>query len=233
MEERREAVSVDSIFDTFKRKSAIRHDDYEHAIPSRVGETMYIDIGSSREKARASFIGSRKNEYFIMELPVVNDHPLDINNNDKMVIRYICDGKLYGFQSQVMLKIGQPLNLVFLNYPDYFEEVSLRRSPRITLVTPLERESGDSNVEHTITVSGVGALLCLSKVLDPEAKLSISFSLPEGKRVENMGCRIVRQEACGTSFHTAVEFDLKHAAIKDIEKHVRRVVNAQGGFASA
>jgi len=233
MENRREAVSVDGIFETFKRKSTIRHDDCEHAVPARVGEIMYVDVVSSREKARAAFIGSRKKEYFIIEIPTVEDRVLNVSNNDRMIIRYICDGKLYGFQSHVILKIGQPLNLVFLTYPSFFEEVSLRRSPRVILVTPIERESGDIRLEHTINISGVGALLSLNNALDPENPIVISFNLPDGKRVENMPCRIVRQEEHGSAYHTAVEFDLKHEAIKDIERHVRRVVHAQGDFASA
>ncbi len=226
----------DSILEIARKRSAIKHEASVDHLPDRAGVPVFVDLRleGKRVKTETGFVGCTKKKFIILETPKIDGRPAEVLNNERIVVRYVTEGKILGFHSEVVLNIGPPLNLTFVKFPASFEEVNLRRSPRISLVAPLTRQGNEQANDSLLNLSGLGAMLKLDGRISVGQRIEISFSLPNKKEIEDLGCKVLRRRADSeTSYAVGVEFEPGQVELTEIEKYIRTVVSAEKMYANA
>jgi c-di-GMP-binding flagellar brake protein YcgR len=88
---------------------------------------------------------------------------------NKVTVRYITDGDVLGFQSELLGTINEPVRLLFVAYPTLIARRSLRSSKRVECYLPADlnidrAKSGDIVREGIVTdISGTGCNLNMVK----------------------------------------------------------------------
>ncbi|RJO68576.1 MAG: flagellar brake protein [Myxococcales bacterium] len=190
--------------------------------PVQVGMDLFVEmkIGSNRHKIRTQLVGFRRGEYLIIGTPRVGSSLVTYADKRAMVIRYFLDGAAYGFAAEVLRTMGPPFNLTFLKFPETIEQMTLRKSPRIPVVIPINREGGNVEREAIVNLSASGALLQMNEAVAVDSKIEISFTLPSGISIQNMVCIVRRSEASPNRVLVGVQFDETHAQYAAIGEYI-------------
>jgi len=175
------------------------------------GQEIFVEAEINRVNARVKtyLVGGLRGDFLIISAPRVNGQIIPLKEGREIVIRYIQEGAVYGFASKVMRGIGQPFNLAILQYPTAIEEVSLRRSPRIPVVIPVERDGVQRKGEMIVNLSSGGAAVLLNQMVQMEDTFNLSFTLPNGTFIKNLAVSVMRIEASSGKIIVGVAFDEK------------------------
>ncbi len=191
------------------------HDEERHRVLENTPDIMIIPgqevfvealVNGVNARVKTRLTGGLKGEYLIIGTPRVNGQIVPLRDGRDIVIRYIQEGAVFGFASKIMRTIGQPFNLAIVSYPTAIEEVSLRRSPRIPVVIPVERDEVQRQGELIINLSDGGCALQLNQMVDMGEVFLLSFTLPNGVFIKNIVSKVMRIEAsagkvvCGVCF---------------------------------
>lgn len=200
------------------------------ATPIQPGMALFVDFkfGNARAKASSQLVGYIQGEYIILQTPKINGAFTNYAGQKEVVVRYLLNGCIYGFKVAIIRMLSSPLNLTFLKYPDQIEEISLRKSPRVQVVIPLEREGGDPTKEWMLNLSTNGGLFQLAGHVRIDEKINVSFTLPDGERVEKLGCIIRRLDASSSRITAGVQFDHKHPDFPKISSYLSIVMETLG-----
>jgi len=200
-------------------------DLFRHA-PAQVGMEMFIEfkVRGHSEKIKTKLVGYVSGEYLVVATPKVNGIPVNYGaSNNTLVVRYLHEGSVFGFQTAALRMIGAPFYLTFLRYPESIEEVSLRRNPRISVVIPIERDDGDKESEFLINLSENGALLKLKKPVGIDDTIYLMFALPNGKVMQDLECRVRRVEMNSAQILAGVEFKAPEGRLAPIRQYLDMV----------
>ena len=96
-----------------------------------VGIPLQIEIHGLDAKIKTKLIGMETWEYLIIKAPVgyAGIRNLMVEGN-KVVVRYVQEGTVYGFEAYIKCVIDKPTSLLVIDYPRSVEEKSLRKSER-------------------------------------------------------------------------------------------------------
>lgn len=100
---------------------------------------LQISMKNINARLESEFVGLANSRCIIATCPdddisevlsraIVLDNPV--------VVRYIHDGKIFGFQSEIIGSISEPARLIFMNYPKIVEKLDLRRQKRLSCLLP-------------------------------------------------------------------------------------------------
>jgi c-di-GMP-binding flagellar brake protein YcgR len=151
-------------------------------------------------KFNTIFLGCKEGEYVFLDFPPSQTGQyIPLEENEPCIIRFVKEGKVYGFQSFIEKVIKSPLPFLLIKYPESIDQINLRSAIRyhVQLETFLSSHPSDSNVEDRfkgfiIDISEGG---CLVKTIDSfpiNTSLFLSFSLPETGEIKNLETRIAR-----------------------------------------
>jgi len=201
------------------------------------GQEIFVEAEINRVNARVKtfLVGGMRGDFLIIMAPRVNGQIIPLKEQREIVIRYIQEGAVYGFASKVQRSIGQPFNLAIIQYPSAIEEVSLRRSPRIPVVIPVERDGVQRKGEMIVNLSAGGAAVLLNQMVQMEDTFNLSFTLPNGTFIRDMAVKVMRIEASSGKIVAGVAFDERSGqgkqAVCEYLKLVQLTVNCRGdGF---
>ncbi|MBF0566258.1 MAG: flagellar brake protein [Nitrospirae bacterium] len=68
-----------------------------------------------------------------------------------VIVRYVHNGKVFGFESVVMGSITTPVRLLFINYPRVIEKINLRRQERLFCLLPARLIVDNESTAGTFT----------------------------------------------------------------------------------
>jgi len=192
---------------------------------SENGVDLYLDF-PNREYTNliaAPFVGCSGGDYLIIKTPKTEGSYIPFDDSEQVVVRYLCDGKAYGFHTRAIKSIHSPMRLTFLQYPDSFEEMCLRRDTRIPLILAIKRAGQKPLDEWVLNISSSGALLRLEQEVQPSASLYISFTMPDGCAVDRLPCNVIRCQKQGDYCMVGVEFKTDHAKLPFIKSYIEKV----------
>lgn len=164
-----------------------------------------VNVKNKRMRAKASVLGWKEPKYIMTTFPYVGNRLLVSSPGAEMIIRYLCDGVVYGFTAQMIHKQQDPFPMWVLNYPKVFETKNLRRSPRIQLVMPVKSSAAGS--WHSLDLSSHGALLSVDQDTDIDEQVTISFTLPNGVEVKDLPAKVMRVQKTKDENLIGVNFD--------------------------
>lgn len=190
---------------------------------------LEFETRSGRSKVKTVLVGSDPGKYIIIATPRIEGVPVKLlGSPDSVIIRYLLDGSVFGFESKIVKKVGDPFFLTILDYPKQIEQISLRIEPRITIVLPLSREGGDPTKECLLNFSVKGALLQLQHAVKRDQVFSISFSMPNGKAILDVKCLVKRVEMYHDRILAGVQFQPSSKQVAQLD-HFFEVIKTNLG----
>jgi c-di-GMP-binding flagellar brake protein YcgR len=137
-----------------------------------VGLPVQIEISGVSIKMSSVSVGYLTDNCLIIKYPstgAFGSIASRLFKGNKVTVRYISDGDVLGFQSELLATISEPVKLLFVAYPTLIARRSLRSSRRVECYLPadlnVERaKNGDIVRDGIVTdISGMGCNLNMVK----------------------------------------------------------------------
>ena len=166
-----------------------------------VGESIQLIGYLDKRRLNSRVLGWLEGEYIVVSFPTSNNEGEGVNlpKDAAVVCRGMIDGRMHSFKTHVLHSMTQPLECLFLVYPNDMEDLSGNKGFRLDIEipasaiivprdmeTPLESAEG---IEVTIqNMSASGAIVRLPENLELEIfdLVFLNFQLPDGNSVENL-----------------------------------------------
>jgi hypothetical protein len=160
------------------------------------GTELQLEIDGVAGRVRSELVGMEHGKYLIVKTPTVA-HLGGIGGKlyagNRVVVRYVFGGSVYGFETSVIDAIATPVRVVFLTCPKVVNERNIRSNRRIETLLPARIALGDQSAEGTVTdISTSGchfgtkmhkgaAPFVVKNAVDKDVELSVQ--LPPASRV--------------------------------------------------
>lgn len=149
----------------------------------------------AQECSSVALIGFLHEQSLIVSLPKREDHIVQVDRGDKLIIRFSKEDTIYAFNSSIMEINQTPYPHVHLTYPENIQAKLLRRGNRVDVdkhALQLKIKNNNFNGAVTITnISEYGAKLISAYNLgQPEEKLTIELDLPQYPEKVELNCKI-------------------------------------------
>ena len=119
-----------------------------------IGTEMQLEIDGVSSRIRSQLIGMEPNEYMIVKTPTLSQFggiSVKLYSGNRVVVRYVFGGSVYGFETSIIESISSPYRLLFLKTPKVVSERNIRANRRMNTTLPGRVIAGDSVIEGTIT----------------------------------------------------------------------------------
>ena len=111
-------------------------------ITADVGDELLIQIEGTKIRFKSNLVGVERDAYLIVKTPNMPGIGNKITAGDTVIVRYLSEGSVFGFESVIEGSIVRPARLIFIKYPKFVECKSIRRFKRISCNIPA---TGDIN----------------------------------------------------------------------------------------
>ncbi len=197
----------------------------------RIGTEFMIEIVDLKIRLKSHVVGMEDFKYILVDATSLNtvagSYLDETVKNSPVIIRYLCDGYIYGFKTEVLNMIYNPVKLIFFAYPDKIEEYNVRSNPRYNCILPGEIKTGSDTVMLIIMdiskngcgcavkTSGVNNKEQLFKSFEMNSKIDLIIQLPGME--ENLGVN-------GTIMHVSLLDDSIRFGVmfEEMDPEVRR-----------
>jgi c-di-GMP-binding flagellar brake protein YcgR len=96
-----------------------------------MGTRLQVQLGGMEEQFKSNLIGMEPDWYLIIQLPMMTGILNKLHEGNRVTVRYLYSGHIYGFSSSVIHFSTRPTPHLFLNYPKTVEVIELRKSKRV------------------------------------------------------------------------------------------------------
>ncbi len=176
-----------------------------------IGTPMVVEIPGLDAKIKCPLVGMQPGEFLILRPPKSYAYKLfHVGKRPRAVVRYIYNGRVFGFETTLLGSILDPLGLIFLGYPKQVSEHNLRAAPRLECHLPAKATLND--IEFGGAIQDISPTGC---------RLSIKTALLQAA------------QAGGPALEMNIRIDLQlpdqpdtlalHGKIKNIEQDANRV----------
>jgi c-di-GMP-binding flagellar brake protein YcgR len=161
----------------------------ENRLKLDINTKLQISMKDSDAKLNSEFVGMANDRCLIAslpdeEIPETLREKLTVGN--PMVIRYLHEGKIFGFESALLGSITKPVSLLFLSYPENIEKIDLRCQERLSCLLPAKLKIDYRAISGTIVdISRTGCRFKTKvekvfdeKILFEHEKIELEFLLP-------------------------------------------------------
>jgi c-di-GMP-binding flagellar brake protein YcgR len=101
-----------------------------------LGTRMQVQLGGTDTQFKSFMVGMEPEEYLIIRLPMIPGIANKLYAGNRVTVRYMYSGSVYGFRSTVLHFITKPSPLLFAAYPKTIEVFQLRESKRVDCFFP-------------------------------------------------------------------------------------------------
>ncbi len=95
------------------------------------GGQLQLQLEEGGGRVKGTFLGLEGEKYLILKVPGHVQVFEQLRQGKSVIVRYVSEGCVYGFRTQVMAQITYPFPMVFLTYPRAIENVNLRKENRV------------------------------------------------------------------------------------------------------
>ncbi len=103
-----------------------------------VGTELQLEIEGVAQRLKGYLVGIVQGKSLIVDAPFINNIKTKLFEGNGIVVRYLYEGTIYGFESSLMGVTFQPLKIIFVSYPKIIESHDLRSKKRIGVFLPAE-----------------------------------------------------------------------------------------------
>ena len=116
----------------------------------RQGSTILINFPEQETPIKTQILGFSKDEFLLIRFPYIPGIRDKIQVGRGVVIRYLYEGTIFGFQAYILNSVTKPVPLLFLDYPGSVEVYDLRQYKRIQCQLPARVYIKDEELEGMI-----------------------------------------------------------------------------------
>ena len=116
---------------------------------------LQIQVQGFPNRLKSYLVGKEEGRYLIIKIPMVGNPEEFFAKDKELVVRYVHEGSVFGFRSQVMLSILDSLNVVFVKFPKKIEDYNLRTHKRLDCSLPARLEVVARNQNRKLHFKGV------------------------------------------------------------------------------
>lgn len=193
--------------------------------PLHVGLSLSLQLLKYDLRFNIPLVGWDRNSFIVAKFPDLSEVPIHISRSDECVIRFLKDGEIFGFKTEVLSFQFFPAPIMYFKYPENFKRMELRRHRRFRVNIParmMHLKKTASDDVSILDISEAGCQVRLSSaedhVLETSDLLYITFRLM-GKNLE-LDCVLRNYRSIGSSKCLGIEFNAlsgeKTALIKSI-----------------
>jgi hypothetical protein len=136
-----------------------------------LGTSLLLELEDQEINISCELVGMLVGEYLIVHL-TVDQLPVSFDNmKNKIAVKYLCSGDVFGFTSQPIHSIDVPDNLLFLAYPNTVDSCNVRARERVECFLPVQVVIGDSVMDATVVNMNIDG--CLAIIDNYEGPVSL------------------------------------------------------------
>jgi len=91
---------------------------------------LQIQVQGYPNRLKSYLVGKEEGQYLIIKAPTMQNPEDFFTKDQELVIRYVYQGRVFGFKSPIMLCIRNSINLIFVKFPKIIEDHNLRTHKR-------------------------------------------------------------------------------------------------------
>ncbi len=144
-------------------------------LPLEAGADVLVEMQGLGKRFRTRLVGGDRERYVLLTLPMRRHVAESLLPGAVVIVRYmVSQGRICGFQTEVKQFITKPYPLLFLNFPETFEVLRLRKASRASAFQPTTLRHGESSRRAVIVNISTGG--CMVRLDAAEAE---SAALPQ------------------------------------------------------
>ena len=167
-----------------------------------IGTELFIEHLDSegQEYSCVVLIGFLHAQSLIVTLPKRQDHVVQIDRGDELIVRFSKADSMYAFSTKIMEISQAPYPHIHLTYPENIQAKLLRRGSRIDVAKhALQLKIRNSDFDGAVTIADIsehGAKLISDNNLGQlEEKLTIELDLPQYPEKVELNCKICHTQS--------------------------------------
>jgi hypothetical protein len=198
------------------------------------GLTISTQFEKDKTKYYCKCRGASHSKFIILQQPALIENQNSILSGRQVILRYVYNGTVLGFKTNIIQTIVAPFRLIFVDYPEEIERYSLRTCERADVVIHAQFSIFDKVIRTVMKdlscngcrmfVDAVSIEGLVFNVGDQTGLLSFPTDIFED--VLNISCKIVRVRADKERTELGIEFDLSNQDTLDkITQYVDHILN--------
>lgn len=201
------------------------------------GTPVMFEIPRSLEgKCPTYFRGYKEDHYIILDYPNnANGIPVPLKDQTSCIIRFIYEGKVYAFKSEIIRAVRYPFPLVFIQYPQALDNINLRnverhniRIPAIYSLKAMEEHQKGNPEGRLLDLSEAGCLLETIHSIEVGTMLFLAFRLPNEGRIQNLAAKVRRAFKKEETYHLGLQFMItEDPDIERIKRYLAYLLSSQ------
>lgn len=133
------------------------------------GRPVMIQFAAYPDRYKSVLIGTDQAHYVIVQIPVFAGVRNRLYEGNRVTIRYVDKATVFGFHSTIKDFIFKPAPLLFLNYPETVDVVSMRGEDRVSCYLEAVLEADGRSIGGAITdLSQGGCRFSMDKKSRPD-----------------------------------------------------------------
>lgn len=118
--------------------------DVNHRVHFHIdlGTPLIIELGGMEGRLKSTLVGMESGQNMILRIPMIPGIRDKLYEGNRIVVRYVHCGTVYGFESVVLGFVMKPTQVMFISYPKVIEIHNLRKYQRVDCFFPVEIEVG-------------------------------------------------------------------------------------------
>lgn len=184
----------------------------------KVGSKIFLYAAGSMGRERklsCQLVGWQEGRFLLLTQPMEGASAAQLATGERVVLRYVLGGEVFGLRTQVVRLQFQPTPLLFVTFPSEIENVPLRATPRVNVRLPvvvswLPADHPPSGVDVGVLrdVTPDGALLHVTLVQGEALKgrsLHVTFALAMDEEIR-VNAQVHNQVRSGENHKLGIGF---------------------------
>jgi c-di-GMP-binding flagellar brake protein YcgR len=121
-----------------------------------LGTRLQVQIGGMDGQFKTILVGMSPEEYLLIQLPMMAGILNKLYEGNRVTVRYMYAGSVYGFHTTILHFITKPSPSLFLTYPKSIEIIELRKGKRVDCFFPGLAKIQDKELQGAIVDISTG-----------------------------------------------------------------------------
>jgi c-di-GMP-binding flagellar brake protein YcgR len=205
-----------------------------------LGTPMLIEPAGLGQRFKTRFVGMERGRYIIVRIPRIAGAGTHLYVDKLVTARYVHEGQVYGFSSEIIHIDMAPFRLAFLQFPHTIEALNLRSTKRIDCYLParviLAEGKDDQLTSYPAMITNISSGGCQVVIeaeearylphVVPDQSVTLEFTMFGSNVQERVKGEIKNISISGVRQFLGVSFDEVSEGIKaQIEEYIESVTD--------
>lgn len=152
------------------------------ALVLSLGTVVVVEPAGMGQRFKTEFVGMERDRYLILRIPRIPGVTEHLFPEKAVTVRFVHEGHIFGFGSEVLWLMNAPFRLLFLRYPEEVEVLNLRGCQRVDCFLPSAIKIGEDWLQGVIVNISCGG--CQAVVEERRSKPLPQLGVDDGLMLE-------------------------------------------------